>query len=190
MSGRAEDFQLICRADTNTFSLHSSRNDHSVVGQMLIPMPYPLEDREYVFIALWEQMENGDFFMCNTTMTHPEFPPADGVVQMDTTTVFTVRQAGPRCSSVVCVAHMDMGGSIPSWVNTRITVPTMKSVPISIQQYVCKEKLPLLQVSTNITRVGTSLSSAPPPTSTRETGWSSAASSTTSCRSLGRTMTS
>ena len=135
MLGRRTGILSLC-ADTNTSSLHSSRNDHSVVGQMLIPMPYPLEDREWVFIALWEQMENGDFFMCNTTMTHPEFPPADGVVQMNGTRAFTLRQDGPRLTSVEVVGHMDMGGSIPNWVNTRITVPIMKSVPISIQQYV------------------------------------------------------
>jgi hypothetical protein len=136
VSARAGHSIFFFNADTNTFSLHSSRNDHSVVGQMLIPMPYPLEDREWVGITRWEQMKNGNYVIVQDTTMHPEFPPADGVVQVDLTRVFTVRQAGPRCSSVVCVAHMDMGGSIPNWINTRITVPTMKSTPISIQQYV------------------------------------------------------
>jgi hypothetical protein len=97
-------------------------------------MPYPLEDRQNVFIIMWERMENGSYFICMNTTTHSEFPPDDGVVQMDTTRAFKIRPVGPRCSSVEVVTHMDMGGAIPSWVNTRITVPTMKSAPISIQQ--------------------------------------------------------
>jgi hypothetical protein len=101
-------------------------------------MPYPLEDREFVGITLWEQMKNGDFFICQTTTTHPDFPPADGVVEMDVMRAYTIRQRGPRCSSVEAVARVDMGGAIPHWVNARITIPTMKSVPISIQQYVAK----------------------------------------------------
>jgi hypothetical protein len=152
-------------------------------------MPFPLEDRQYVGTVLWERMDNGNFFVCSTTSPQPEYPPADGFVQINTTRAITIRQTGPRRSSVECVVHMDMGGAIPSWVNTRITVPTMKSVPISMQQYVCEEAA-AVQMSTNLARAGTSRSSAPPPTSMRETGWSLGASSTTSCRRSGRTPTS
>ena len=99
-------------------------------------MPYPLEDRELVFITLWERMANGEYFICTTTTTHPEFPPAEGAVLVDMARSVAIRQVGPRRTSMEIVALMDMGGAIPSWVNTRITVPTMKSAPISIQQYV------------------------------------------------------
>ena len=99
-------------------------------------MPYPLEDRELVFVSLWEQLGDNDYFVAQTTTEHPEFPPADDVVQVDLTRTFRICQVGPRRISVECVGYMDMCGSIPSWVNTRITIPTMKSAPISIQQYV------------------------------------------------------
>jgi hypothetical protein len=112
---------------------------------MLVPMPYPLADREYIDITLWEKMENGDFFIFSINTTHPEFPPAEGVVPLDCSRAITIRQTGPRCSSVESVSHADLGGAIPSWVNTRVTVPTMKSSSISIQQYVRERKPPLLQ---------------------------------------------
>jgi hypothetical protein len=81
-------------------------------------------------------MENGNFFLCQTSNPHPEFPPADGVVQIDLKRAITLRRVGPRCSSVEVVGSINMGGAIPSWVNTRITIPTMKSTSVSIQQYV------------------------------------------------------
>jgi hypothetical protein len=105
---------------------------------MLIPMPYLLEDREWVGITLWERMENGDYFMCQqrTDEAHPDFPRADGIIQMDMERAFTIVQTGPRCSSVELVTRVNMGGALPSWVNSRITIPNLKSVPIAIQQYV------------------------------------------------------
>jgi hypothetical protein len=172
------------------FSLLSSRNDHSIIKQLRMPMPYPLEDREWVGITLWEQMENGDYFICETTTTHPEFPPAHGVVQIDVTRSFTVRQVGPRLCSVELVGHMDMGGAIPSWVNIRITIPVMKNTPLSTQQYVREGLPPLLRTPANRARAGTSRSSAPPTTSTKETGWSSGASSTTTSARSRTTLTS
>jgi hypothetical protein len=106
-------------------------NDHSVYTRTTIPFPYPLRDREYVSITLWERMESGGYFVCQTTTTHPDHPPADGVVQMDISKAFTLHQSSFRRTSVEIVAHMDMGGRIPGWVNTRITIPTMKTAPIS-----------------------------------------------------------
>ena len=108
-------------------------------------MPYPLEDRELVFISLWERLENNDYFVVQTTTEHPEFPPADDVVQMELTRTFRVCQVGPRRISVEVVAYMDMGGSIPTWVNTRITIPSMSKSSIGIQLYVCEGKPLLLQ---------------------------------------------
>ena len=108
-------------------------------------MPYPLEDRELVSIYLWERLMNNDYFLVQTTTEHPEFPPADDVVQMELTRTVRICQVGPRRISVESVGYMDMCGSIPSWVNTRITIPSMSKSSIGIQLYVCEGKPLLLQ---------------------------------------------
>jgi hypothetical protein len=98
-------------------------NDHSTIARMIVKMPYPFQDREIVSKILWEKVGDGEYFVSQTSCTHPAHPVSSDIVRMDFIRTFNLKQISATKTSVTAIGHMHLGGSFPASINNAVTIP-------------------------------------------------------------------
>jgi hypothetical protein len=106
-------------------------NDHHVVARALIPMPYPLQDREVVTCTYWEKMSEAEYLQVQVSEEHDGFPRSPDLVRVDFKRTFKFTVLSPTKTKVDGKATIVLGGSITPRINNLIVRPIMANSPVS-----------------------------------------------------------
>jgi hypothetical protein len=123
------------KMNTGKFSIIERENDHCLFTKYEVEMPYPLKNRESISNSLWEQLGNGDYFVSQTSCSHPACPTSPDKVRMDLTRTFKLKQISASLTSVTLVGSMHLRGSFPASINSAVAIPVIKGLPPSVMLY-------------------------------------------------------
>jgi hypothetical protein len=108
---------------------------HNNVGSLLIPMPHPFQDRRALWRALWEKLDDDTYFYTQSSCVHPQYPPAAGIVDLDTQRILKLTKIGPSLTKYEMFARTDLVGNVPSRLNQIITIPFAARTPMDVIGY-------------------------------------------------------
>jgi hypothetical protein len=110
-------------------------SNHSVVTRVELVIPPPFASREIVVRTLWTKLDDNTFFVTQTAHDHPEFPRRDGFVRMVFARAFKLTRLGAKLTRLDACGNMNLGGSVPRWLNDTITVPYIAKAPVSVLKF-------------------------------------------------------
>jgi hypothetical protein len=80
--------------------------------------------------SLWEKVGDGEYFVTQTSCTHPSCPVSPDIVRMDVTRTMKLKQISSSLTSIKFVGSLHLGGSFPASINKIVTIPlAMDIVP-------------------------------------------------------------
>jgi hypothetical protein len=104
--------------------------------------PFPLTNREYVTISSWEKMDDGVFLWGAISTTHADVPETPEFVRMTVSRSMKMEALSPSLTRLTITSELDLGGSVPRWINDAITVPQLAGTALNMMNYFAAVRSP------------------------------------------------
>jgi hypothetical protein len=115
-------------------------NDHALIFHWGATMPSPLHDRDGVFRAIFQELENGVCIVSIESTEHDRAPPREGVVRLYVKRMWRFSPLTPTTTRFTATTVFDLGGSIPRFVSDSVTTPIAARSPLAAIRYFIQVK--------------------------------------------------
>ena len=88
-------------------------------------MPRPFADRAFVFLTMWEKLDDDTYFVAQNSTEDPQFPVEQGVIRGEVFRGLMLTRVGATATKLVCYGAAHLGGSISAQINNLVIRSTM-----------------------------------------------------------------
>jgi hypothetical protein len=113
------------------------RNVHCTIVFSEFQTP-PFRNRTFLQALVWKRLSDTQYVWCASPVAdHPSVAPSDEshAVRAEGTRVLRFTLVGDNVTSVEYACTLDLKGSFPAWLTTKIALPTLMHLPLTLQQY-------------------------------------------------------